>query len=113
MLGGTPQPGRLRSSHLKTMSRRTARITIETERLLVISRSRSSIKRWCEACNANTEFIGIDEAAAIAGVSQRTIFRWAEAEALHLIETSDGKAMFCLQSIARQETSSKRKLLRS
>jgi len=94
------------------MRKRTARITVETERLLVISRAGKSIEAWCERCDANAQFIGIDEAAAVAGVSQRTIFRWAEADSVHLVETGDGKAMFCLQSILRQGTSNLRRFLR-
>jgi len=95
------------------MKKKTARVTIETERLLVISRSMRSIERWCDSCAANSKFVPVDAAAAVSGVSQRTIFRWAEADAIHLIETADGKAMFCLNSIVRQETTNPRRLLRS
>ena len=95
------------------MKKRTARITIETERLLVISRARESIESWCHACNEQSNFIAVDEAAAVAGISERTIFRWAEADAIHLLETAQGKAMFCLNSIVRQRPSTTRRLLRS
>ncbi|HYX28777.1 MAG TPA: hypothetical protein VE863_09425 [Pyrinomonadaceae bacterium] len=92
------------------MKKRTARVTIETERLLVISHSSQSIESWCEACADRVRFVPIDEAAAVAGVSQRTIFRWAEAAAIHLRETPNGKAMFCLNSITLELNS--RRLLR-
>ena len=95
------------------MKKRTACITIETERLLVIRRARGSIESWCQACNAQSNFIAVDEAAAVAGVSERTVFRWAEADAIHLLETGDGKARFCLNSIVRQRTQTTRRLLRS
>ncbi|HYW69450.1 MAG TPA: hypothetical protein VE961_00355 [Pyrinomonadaceae bacterium] len=94
------------------MKRKTARVTIETERLLVISRAPQSIERWCDRCALNTTFIPIDEAAAVAGVSQRTIFRWAEADAIHLVETAAGKAMFCVESILRHAATNPRMLLR-
>jgi hypothetical protein len=83
------------------MKKRTARVTIETERLLIISRSKQSIEGWCDGCATNSRFVEIDTAATVAAVSQRTIFRWAEAEEIHLIETADGKARFCLNSIAK------------
>jgi hypothetical protein len=92
------------------MKKRTARVTIETERLLVISRSKQSIEDWCDVCATNSRFVPIDTAAAVAAVSQRMIFRWAEADEIHLIETADGKAMFCLNSIVRRGES--RRLLR-
>lgn len=57
--------------------------------------------------------IGLEEAAAIAGVGQRAIFRWAEAGEIHFTETGDGKVMFCLNSISRHGTVHPRKLLRS
>ena len=95
------------------MKKKTARVTIETERLLVISRSKQSIESRCAACAGTTTFIPIDGAAAVAGVSQRTIFRWAEADAIHLVETADGKAMFCLNSIVGFLNSNGRRWLRS
>jgi len=95
------------------MKKRTACITIETERLLVIRRARGSIESWCQACSEQSNFMAVDEAAAVAGVSERTVFRWAEAGAIHLLETADGKAMFCLNSIVRQQTQTTRRLLRS
>ena len=95
------------------MKKRTTRITVETERLLVIRRSKNVIEGWCTQCGEHSNFIAVDEAAAVAGVSERTVFRWAEADAIHLLETSGGKAMFCLNSIVRQRTSTARRLLRS
>jgi hypothetical protein len=94
------------------MKKRTARVTIETERLLVISRSKESIAGWCDVCATNSRFVPIDTAAAVAGVSQRTIFRRAEADEIHLFETADGKAMFCLNSIVKPGTTNPRRLLR-
>jgi len=95
------------------MRKKTARVTIETERLLVIGRTGQSIEARCEACEMPTHFVSVEAAATIGEVSQRMIFRWAEAETIHLIETSDGKAMFCLNSIVKQGITNQRRLLRS
>ena len=95
------------------MKKRTARITVETERLLVIRRSPTSGDGWCNQCEAPVKLIRLEEAAAIAGASQRAIFRWAEAGEIHFTETADGKVMFCLNSISRQVNLNPRKLLRS
>ena len=95
------------------MKKRTARITVETERLLVISRAQTSCDGWCGQCEAEVKLIDLEEAAAIAGASQRSIFRWAEAGEIHFTETADGKVMFCLDSISRHGNLNPRKLLRS
>jgi hypothetical protein len=95
------------------MKKRTAKITIETERLVVISRSQTITNGWCGACAAHVKLIGLEEAAAMAGVSQRTIFRWAEAREIHFTESEDGKVRFCLNSISSHGNLNRRKLLRS
>jgi hypothetical protein len=95
------------------MKKRTARITVETERLLVISRSQTSCDGWCGQCEAPVKLIGLEEAAVIAGASQRAIFRWTEAGEIHFIETEDGKVMFCLNSISMRGNLNPRRLLRS
>ena len=45
------------------MKKRTARITVETERLLVIRRSQTSCEGWCNQCEARVKLIGLEEAA--------------------------------------------------
>jgi excisionase family DNA binding protein len=40
-----------------------------------------------------------DEAAAVVGVSTRTIYRWIEAEKLHFTETAGGLLTICLNSL--------------
>jgi hypothetical protein len=95
------------------MKKRIARITVETERLLVIPRSKTSFDGWCGQCQAEVKLIGLEEAAAIAGASQRAVFRWAEAGEIHFTETASGRVMFCLNSISRPGTENPRKLLRS
>jgi len=85
--------------------RKKATITIETERLLILRRS-GRVDRWCAGCRAEVKMIGVEEAAAIAGLSQRKLFRLAEAGEIHFIETTQGQALFCLDSL-----SGKRRLL--
>ena len=94
------------------MKKRTARITVETERLLVIRRSQTSPEGWCGQCEAPVKLIGLEEAAAITGAGQRAIFRWAEAGEIHFTETEDGKVMFCLNSISQRNVN-QRRVLRS
>ena len=44
-------------------------ITIETDRIVVLSRRKVSVVSWCRECNQNVKMITADEAASIAGVT--------------------------------------------
>jgi hypothetical protein len=78
---------------------RRTKITVKTERLLVMGQGRRRVEVWCEACQAETRMIGVEEAALIAGLSQRTIFRWIEKGQLHFAETARGALLICLASL--------------
>ena len=91
--------------------KKKATITVETERLLVISRSRQATDHWCHECQTNVKMIGIDLAAAIAGLSERTVFQLAEAGELHFMETIEGQTLFCFGSLAEQKHSAGQQLL--
>jgi excisionase family DNA binding protein len=54
---------------------------------------------WCRECNQRVKMITADEAASIAGVTSRTIYRWVDAEKLHFNETSQGTLLICCESI--------------
>ena len=43
--------------------------------------------------------ITANQAAIVAGVNSRTIYRWVEADRLHFIETPEGLLLVCLNSI--------------
>jgi len=43
--------------------------------------------------------VTIDEAAKLARVSSRTVYRWVEDDSLHFTETSDGRLLICCESI--------------
>jgi len=78
-----------------------AAVTIETERLLVIQRSPGSVESWCGVCAAQVDMVGVQEAATIAGASEREIFQLSEAGAIHLAETAEGRAFFCVPSLLK------------
>ena len=82
------------------MRRRRTEITIETERVLVFSRP-SRLVAWCDGCGAQAEMVTADEAALIAGVSSRTVYRWVEAGRLHFAEPERGALLVCLKSLSQ------------
>ena len=74
-------------------------ITVETRRL-VIGRSTSQTPVYCPVCSSPVRLVTPDEAAAMAAVSTRTIYRWVEAGQLHLMETAEQPLLICLNSLA-------------
>lgn len=91
--------------------KKKATITVQTERLLVISGSQAAVARlWCAGCQAEVTMFGLDDASALAGLSDRAIFQLAEAGSIHFVETADGKALFCVPSL-RAETAKRTPLL--
>ena len=74
-------------------------ITIETDRIVVLSRRKVSVASWCRECNRRVSMVTVDEAASIAGVSSRTVYRWIETERIHSIETSERLLLACLHSL--------------
>ena len=80
-------------------TRKRMEITIETDRVVVLSRRRAPVVSWCSECGGRTTMVTVDEAAAMGGVSSRTIYRWVESERLHFAETPDGRLLICCDSI--------------
>ena len=85
---------------------RRMKITVENERLLVVSQRQGS-ENWCEDCGARVRMLRPGEAAALTDVSDRTIFRQIESRRLHFTETSDGAVLICLNSLLKQTSADK------
>jgi hypothetical protein len=84
------------------MSRkRRTEITVETHRVLVIRHHRRIVRAWCEGCARPVQMVTAEEAAAVAGVTSRTIYRWVEAEQLHFTETPERSLLICLRSLPK------------
>jgi hypothetical protein len=82
------------------MKRRT--ITVEIDRVVLVSKHRSGLVAWCAACASRVRMVTADEAAGVAQASSRDIFRWVEADQLHFTETPEGQLFICLNSLARK-----------
>jgi len=80
------------------MKRRRTEITIETDRTFYISSPRIVVS-WCLGCSAQVNMITVDQAAVLCGVNSRTIFQWAEAGSIHVVETAEGRLFICPNSI--------------
>ena len=91
---------RLRGSLDDVIMKRRTKITIETERLLVISRRQTSARSWCSNCRSQVKFLPAETAAKEAGLSSRAVYRLVETAAIDFLETADGSLLVCRQCLA-------------
>jgi hypothetical protein len=80
------------------MGKRTE-ITIEKHRVLMVRRRGESMQMRCAECGEQALMVMPHEAAAIAGVSVRTVNRWVEAQMIHFAEAADGQLFICVNSL--------------
>ncbi|HEU4389720.1 MAG TPA: hypothetical protein VFV34_18085 [Blastocatellia bacterium] len=81
-------------------TRKRTEITIETDRLVVVRRRETSVRAWCSSCGARVRMIDVGEAAEVAHVGPRTIYKWIEANRVHFTESAQGIVLVCLNSIS-------------
>jgi hypothetical protein len=82
----------------KVMKRtKTTKITVETERLISISRPQSTYA-LCEICGDEVRLMTVNEAAATASVNSLSIYRLVESGKLHYAETGAGELLVCAVS---------------
>jgi hypothetical protein len=81
------------------MRKRRTEITIEKHELLAIRRGAKPTVAWCPECRREVQVLTADEAAALARLSGREIFRQVEASLIH--GTIEGPFLICVTSLAR------------
>ncbi len=75
-------------------------ITIETDRMFIIRRRSILIQAWCAICSEAVKMAALEDAANLAGVRSREVYRAVEAGEIHFIETVEGRLLVCLNSLA-------------
>ncbi len=81
------------------MKRKKTEIIVEREQVLIIKRLDDREPRCCAECAGQAQMVSVDEAAALAQVTARAIYRRVEASQLHFVETEDGSLMVCINSL--------------
>lgn len=81
----------------KMMKRRTE-ITIEIDRVTIISQSRNR-RPWCNACGSQVSMVTSGEAAEMFQTSEAAIYRQAETGKLHFATTTEGRLLVCPDSL--------------
>ena len=67
------------------MTDRSTQITIETYEVLVISRSSSTRRSWCESCGKEVTVVTLSD-ASLSRLSEEVIGRQTRSRRFHLIE---------------------------
>lgn len=70
--------------------------TIETHEIVVVRRLARMPAPRCAACTDEAGMLTPREAAHLTGVTQRTVYRWAEDGRIHFTETTEGDLFVCL-----------------
>lgn len=81
--------------------KRRIEITVKTDRVLTIRQRQARALAWCERCAQQVQMAPGDEAAATAGVTARTLYRWVEDGKIHFVEMADGSVWVCLESVPK------------
>ena len=80
------------------MKRKRTEIVVELDEVFVIRR-RQAMALWCAECGDQVQMLTPDQAATIAGLSSRLIYRWVEAGRIHFNETGEGRLLICQRSM--------------
>jgi hypothetical protein len=78
--------------------KKRTKITIETERVLVIGKTRSTFDGWCPLCNQLVSLLRPDEATAFTAYLRASRYP-LEISKLHIIQTAGGLRGVCLNSL--------------
>jgi len=80
---------------------RRKRTTVETHEVITLHTSRPGMALHCPECSRVVRMLAPEEAAALSGVSLRTLFRRIESGELHFAQTPEGQVYVCEHSISQ------------
>jgi hypothetical protein len=75
-------------------------ITIQTERLVLIQRRRST-RAWCQQCGREVEMVGLSQAAALAAGGKPVLPDSSQGQGWHVSEDQNGSPLICLESVLK------------
>lgn len=84
---------------MRATTKRRIEINIDRQRLVVLKRRGGAVAEWCGDCGEQVAMLTPDQAAVIANVSSRTIYRRVEAGEMHYTETAEGLLLVCANSL--------------
>ncbi len=84
-------------------AKKTTAITRRRQEFFVLRR-RLSFNLFCEKCEADGEFVMIDDAVLFSGLTTREIVRRVEIHEIHFVETARGHLFVCRASLKEEAT---------
>jgi excisionase family DNA binding protein len=78
---------------------KTTEITVERSNVFIIRKLKRVVFARCEECAARVQWLTPDEAAVMAHISVRTVYRWVESRKVHFTETPEGLLLVCRNSL--------------
>jgi len=77
---------------------RRTEITVETDRVVVFGTRANGSVAWCSGCGRKVRMMRPENAAEIAGLTRREIYR-LELGSAHYAELEDGMLLVCANSL--------------
>lgn len=81
-----------------TENKKIREVNIEFERVRVISNLKK-VKKNCETCGSNAEFISLPNASQIFEISESNILRQAYENSVHIEFEGENETLVCLASL--------------
>ncbi len=78
---------------------RTARITVETEQLVII-RCRRITRSWCSQCGIESEFIPVEAVNQVLGGGPGQGKLLSPGDGIHSCKAADGSLVVCVRSVS-------------
>jgi len=96
------QQSSTREPKMQVERTKTTTISSETHEVFIVTRTtQGTIRTWCNECAAEVDMLRPEEAAAIAKVSTRTVYRWIEDSQIHHTESDGGNVVVCSKELFR------------
>jgi len=93
-----------------TTKGRSTQITIETSRILIIRRGRST-RTQCQECAREVDVVGLEEASVLTGMTQPALRECVGNGKWHFSESSEGALLICLDSLMKSMYAANEKTL--
>jgi hypothetical protein len=81
------------------MMRRRIEIISSTTQTLIIRNSALPFIARCAECTTTIPMVTPEQAAIVARVNPRVIYRWVETGTVHFVENSEGVLLICPSSL--------------
>ena len=74
-------------------------VFIETSEILIIKRTRTFVRSWCEDCEREVSMLPLPEAASLTGYDVKTIYSMMENQRTHFRYLKSEIPYICLRSL--------------